>query len=549
MQRRSIFSAGLTVCLALSLSAPALAYSDTAGHWAQSAIQKASDYGLMVGYEDGRFGVSDQLDRASFVTVLCQMFGWDKVSPSSPSYIDCPSTHWAYGYVEAAKAHGASDSSGSFRPGDPISREEMAILLVKALGYDSLARTADPDLPFSDVTRNQGYISLAYHIGMTAGIQEGGKLLFKPDLSATRAEAAVMLTQVYERYTSKLDWVHGFYAISSYSQIGLTKEMDAVSLGWARMEYTADGGPTLNTTSANGNGWKIPEDPTAATSYLQSNGTPYNLCVFGSAADSIALADGTTTSTVAAVTGTPAARAQAVAALTAASSGYAGLTIDFEGLKDKGGLKSDFAQFMKELRAALPKSKALYVCVQPGPYLTGFDFRSLGESCDKVILMAHDYRPPVSDLRVGTVPSESFAVTPFSKIYSALVEVTDPDTGVQDRSKLALAFSMDDTGYRIDESGKVLESKYYRPSMAVLAQRLAQPGIEKGWSATARNPWVIYTDENGDRYKVWYEDARSIADKIDLAEMFGIRGVSFWRLGNIPASGSYDLWSAVRAER
>ena len=48
--------------------------------------------------------------------------------------------------------------------------------------------------------------------------------------------------------------------------------------------------------------------------------------IYASADDSIPLPDGTTTSTVAAVTGTPEARAQAVAALTAASADYAGLS-------------------------------------------------------------------------------------------------------------------------------------------------------------------------------------------------------------------------------
>ena len=547
--KRHLLSLGLAACLTLSLSAPALAYSDTSGHWAEDMIEKARNYGLMVGYEDGCFGVADNLDRASFVTILCQMFDWEAIEPASPSFIDCAATHWAYGYVEAARSHGVTDESGPFRPGDYITREEMAVMLVKALGYDQLARTAATERPFSDVEQNAGYIALAYHIGMVAGIEEDGQRLFKPNLCATRAEAATMLVQVYERYVSQVEWLHGFYALSSYSQIGLTREMDAVSLGWARMEYTPEDGPTLNTTGANGNDWNIPQEPSAATDYLEENGTPYHLCVFGSAADSVTLPDGTTTSTVAAVTATSASRTQAIAALTGAAADYDGITIDFEGLKDQNGLKQNFAQFMRELRAALPADKALYVCVQPGPYNNGFDFRTLGECCDKVILMAHDYRPPVSDLKVGSVPSESFAVTPFSKIYAALVEITDPETGVQDRSRLALAFSMDTTGFRINEEGRVLESKYYRPSMETLARRLAQPDTRTAYSETARNPYAVYTDESGARYKVWYEDARSIADKIDLAQMFGITGVSFWRLGNIPTYESYDLWTAVQAER
>ena len=292
--------------LLAALAAPvsAATYTDTAGHWAASTIEKARQYGLMVGDGSGAFYPDTYLNRASFVTILCQMFGWDAVESASPSYLDCDAGHWAYGYVEAARQHDVTDSGGFFRPDDYITREEMAIMLVRALGYQDLAEgDSAPSLPFSDVTANQGYIALAWRIGMVAGIEENGQLLFKPNLSATRAEAATMLVQVYERYVSTVSWLHGFYAISSYNQIGLTDAMDAVSLGWARMEYTADGGPTLNTTSANGNGWNIPQDPQAATGYLEEHGTPYNLCVFGSASDTVTLSDGSTTSTVAAVTG------------------------------------------------------------------------------------------------------------------------------------------------------------------------------------------------------------------------------------------------------
>ena len=78
---------------------------------------------------------------------------------------------------------------------------------------------------------------------------------------------------------------------------------------------------------------------------------------------------------------------------------------------------------------------------------------------------------------------------------------------------------------------------------------LAQSDTTVTYSQTARNPYAIYTDESGARYQVWFEDAQSIADKIDLAQMFGITGFSFWRLGNIPTYSNYNLWTAVQAER
>ena len=552
MMKRRLCAAALTAALLLSiapLSPPARAFSDTDGHWAQADINKARDYGLMEGYLDGRFGIGVELTRAEFVTILCRMFGWEVLSPATPSYIDCPTGEWYYSSVETARAHNVMADSGAFRPLDFISREEMAVMLVRALGYDTLAQDLSAlSLPFSDVTGNQGYIAIAYDIGMIRGVSgPNGQLKFLPAHSATREEAAAMLVRVYERYISKVDFLHGFYAFSSYAQINLTGDMDAVSLGWARLEYGPDG-PTLNSTSAGGNDWVRPSDPSPATDYFDSHGVDYNLCVFGSAADSVTLADGTASSTVAAVVNDAGARAQAISALASAAGDYAGLTIDFEGLKGET-IKKNYVTFMRELRAALPAGKALYVCVQPDTWYTGFDYRGLGEVCDKVILMAHDYQwTSIPSSYVGTGNTTS-PVTPFPSVYEALRDITDPATGVADVGKVALAISFSTAGFHVDEAGRLLDDTLYHPGPATLAARLAQPDTEVTYSEKYRNPWALYTAEDGSRYKVWYEDARSVTDKLQLARMFGVTGVSLWRVGTIPTSTGYDVWSAVKAAR
>ena len=552
MCKRRICAAALTAVLLLSaapLSPQARAFSDTSGHWAQADIDKAQSYSLMEGYPDGRFGIGVEITRAEFVTILCRMFDWEMISPTSPSYIDCGTGEWYYSAVETARAHDVMDGAGAFRPLDYISREEMAVMLVRALGYDTLAQELSSlSLPFTDVKNNVGYIAIAYDIGMIKGVAgPGGQLKFLPTHSATREEAAAMLVRVYERYNSKVDWLHGFYAFSSYSQINLTADIDAVSVDWARLEYGADGA-TLNSTNSGGNDWVKPSDPTPATDYFTSHGVDYNLCVFGSATDSVTLADGSTTSTVAAVVNDSNARAQAISALVEAAGSYAGLTIDFEGLKGDT-IKKNYVTFMEELRAALPKNKTLNVCVQPDTWYTGFDYRGLGEECDKVILMAHDYQwTSVPSSYVGTGNTDS-PVTPFASVYEALRDITDPDTGVQDVSKIALAISFGTAGFHIDENGRLLETTIYHPGTDTLAGRLAQPDTVVTYSEKYRNPYAIYTNEEGERYKVWYEDARSVADKLQLAKLFGITGVSLWRVGTIPASTGYNVWSAVQAAR
>ena len=86
------------------------------------------------------------------------------------------------------------------------------------------------------------------------------------------------------------------------------------------------------------------------------------------------------------------------------------------------------------------------------------------------------------------------------------------------------------------------------PAQDTLAARLAQSDTTVTYFEDYRNPCASYTTEDGEHYLVWYEDARSVADKIQLAKLFGVTGVSLWRIGNIPTYDHYDVWSAVLAQ-
>lgn len=542
MKRITAFLLILALLSSLLTVSAAADYSDVPdGHWACSDIEKAGEYGLMQGYGDGTFGLEDSLNRASFVTILCRMFAWEAVTPESPSYIDVQPGQWYYTDVETALANGALDHTVSFRPEDPISREEMAIMLVRALGYEQLALSGyDFGLPFSDVTEHSGYIALAWQIGLTNGIEKDGTLLFQPNASATREQAAAMLVRVYERYTADIEWLHGFYALSSYSQINLTDHMDAVSLGWARLETDDSGTPVVNTTSANSNEWVIPSQSELVLEHFETNGTPYNLNIFSTDADILA---------------TEQSRSAAAEAVAAIAADYAGITMDFEGLRAAN--KESFTSFMTLLRAALSEDKTLYVCVSPevpnDAYYDGYDYHALGEICDKVILMAHDYQyTSVPASYIGTNRTES-PLTPFNKIYYALASITDPNTGVADHSKIALAISFGSVGWQINESDKLVQQTSYHPAPSTIITRLQQEDTLFAWSETYRNPNIYYTTEDGARYRLWYEDARSVMDKIELAQMFGITGVSLWRLGTVPNYPNeglyYNVWESLLADR
>ena len=197
-----ILSLALALALCLGLAAPvraAAGYSDIpSGHWSAESVSRATELGLFQGVGDGKFGRGQPITRAAFVTALVRLFGWEEVSPARASFTDVTAGRWFYTAVETARANGAfAVNSGAFHPTANITREEMAVMIVRGLGYASLAGTASGYAsPFSDVTTNKGFITLAYDLGIVDGVG-GGR--FAPDSTATREQAAAMLVRLYDR--------------------------------------------------------------------------------------------------------------------------------------------------------------------------------------------------------------------------------------------------------------------------------------------------------------------------------------------------------------
>lgn len=339
-----------------------------------------------------------------------------------------------------------------------------------------------------------------------------------------------------------LTWLHGFYASSSYRQIGLADDMDGVSLGWGRMFVDDDGTPYVNSAATGGNLWVVPEGSHLATGYFDERDIPYHLCVFATTAHRYG------DTSVLEYMLEEDNRETAVAALVAAAGPYRGLTIDFEGLYS-AARREDFSAFMDLLRRRLPEDKPLWVAAPPDTWYQGYDYRALGAVCDKVILMAHDYQwTKAPEENVGT-PLTDTPVAPIGRVEAALRSVTDPETGVEDVSKVALAIAFSSAGVEVDEEGNLASTTVYTPGPGTLSTRLAQDDAEPGWSEEYQSPFVYYHDEEGRRYRVWYENAESVQAKIQLCYEYGVTGLSLWRLGAVPDYENYDVWSVVRAAR
>ena len=102
-----------------------------------------------------------------------------------------------------------------------------------------------------------------------------------------------------------------------------------------------------------------------------------------------------------------------------------------------------------------------------------------------------------------------------------------------DHVSLQLSFATAQWG--VNAEGHVDNKKAYTPTYASLYNRLIDEGTTISYGIKSYNPFAeYYNEDQGLHYTIWYEDARSIAEKIKLSKMFNVKNISIWRLGNIP---------------
>ena len=534
---------GLTfVGFAMNLMYPAAmaaSYTDVpSDHWAIEVINQAADAGIMQGRDNGEFGLGDTIKRSEFAAMLVRMMKWDKSTTEVSGFSDISYADWFFADVNTLAERNVY-SENSFRPNDNITRREMAVMLVKALGYDELAKS-EKNTVFSDVTTDEGYIAIAYNLGIINGKSE---TVFDPEGSALREEGAAMMMRMYNKYYSSIDELHGFYAISSWGQKEIAAQMDSVSFGWSRLQYTDDCKVHLNQTTEGGNDWYIPSGYEDALDYVMNGGASVNLAVTMTDIEDCK-----------AILLNEENRKETISQLKDAVQIYNGITVDFEGMKGTE-LKEGLNQFIKELKEALG-NKTLYVAVHPvlknsSEYFDAYDYKTLGEYADKIILMAHDYAAYTLPDNLLNTDFIATPVTPFDEVYTALKAITNPVTGIQDKEKIVFAVSTESTTAWNTTDKKITDGKSIHPALDTVEKRLAQSDTEIHYSETYKNPYAFYTTDDGQQILLWYEDSRSIEDKITLAKMFGINSLSIWRIGAIPEGSAeqyMNVWETIIAE-
>lgn len=175
---RKALSLLLSLVLLLGLCVPSAfaaegTYSDTQGHWAEEAIERWSEYGIVEG-NNGRFNPNASLTRAQMAKVLANTLGLTEIAANP--FSDVSESDWFAPYVLRCYAAGVMmGDNGKANPNATITRQQAMVMLCRALG---IAPVKEPDLSaFTDSDKVGAwaapYVAAMVESGIVGGIGNG----------------------------------------------------------------------------------------------------------------------------------------------------------------------------------------------------------------------------------------------------------------------------------------------------------------------------------------------------------------------------------------
>ncbi|OWR28988.1 hypothetical protein CDO73_16420 [Saccharibacillus sp. O23] len=162
-----------------------------------NAIRKAVEQGLLSGDANGDLRAYAPLTRQELAIALAKALKLP-LPQSASNFRDIPSARWSSGYIQAVAKAGllGGDSKGNFRPNAGVTREELAVVLVRAIKADQTAggRTVD----IRDRASVGVWAAKAVETAVRLGFMETTNGKFNPKASVQRQEAASVLVRVFE---------------------------------------------------------------------------------------------------------------------------------------------------------------------------------------------------------------------------------------------------------------------------------------------------------------------------------------------------------------
>lgn len=163
--------------------------------WASDAVGTLTKRGIINGKTPTTFAPNDNITREEFVKLVVEAFGI--YENGEETFTDVSENDWYYNYVKRAYASGIVNgiNSSSFGVGQNITREDMAVILLRALEKSQVV--SNHDTQFNDSSNISEYAKESVNKLVGLGIIQGfSDNTFGPKQNATRAQAAVMIYRI-----------------------------------------------------------------------------------------------------------------------------------------------------------------------------------------------------------------------------------------------------------------------------------------------------------------------------------------------------------------
>jgi len=183
-------------------------FADMRGHWAKTDVELMASKYVVKGKTPELFLPEDKVTRAEFATLLVRALGLSEEKPAQGRFSDVAPDAWYSGSVEAAARAGLVKGMGNgrFAPDDLITREQMAVMIVRALeqaGKKIALSAAEQEqllARFSDRAKIQNWAAADLVRAVKSGLLKGvTATTIEPAANATRAQAAVMIKRMMEK--------------------------------------------------------------------------------------------------------------------------------------------------------------------------------------------------------------------------------------------------------------------------------------------------------------------------------------------------------------
>ncbi len=247
--KRKILSIIIIFGLVLALlPATALAvYTDSQDHWAEAAIDKWSANGIIQGY-DGKFRPEDPITRGELAIIIDRLMKYRTAAENA--FTDLDQNYYTEAILKANAAGVITGYDGKVRPTDNITREEAVVMLCRAFGLDESSAASG----FTDSASISQWARGSVNAMAARGFVHGYQGTFRPLDSISRAEIVTVLDNAVSGfYTEEKEYTGDVSGIAIINAPGVVLKDMTINGDLVVAEGVGTGDVTLQNVVVTGN--------------------------------------------------------------------------------------------------------------------------------------------------------------------------------------------------------------------------------------------------------------------------------------------------------